>query len=224
MITNKLLVDFDFIVDLDLAMVKFVKENYYSSQYVSKDILNKTEDELKNILVNRKYINPLELIFTDSDSTDLYFELTTEKINFLLKYATIYDSYLLLITLRNNASLLEITIHCNNKYEEEYIKSLNGNFNILTCNTKDIDVNKYNIFYIKYLAQIIQYPHLEGKHIYVANARYNMEDGKDILNTNLSILFGDVNLMHSMDLYVDFKYELQQEHREINPEYKERSY
>lgn len=217
--TNKLLVNFDFIVDLDFAMIKFIKENYYDSQYVSKNILDMSEDSIKNILINRKYINPLELLFKDNDTTDLYFELTTEKINFLLDYATVYDTYPLLITMKNNASSLDIIIHCNNTYEENYIKNLNGGFNTITCSNANITVNKYDIFYIKYLAQIIEYQHLEGKHIYVANARYNMDDGKDRLKTDIAMLFGDVNLLHSMDLYVDYKYKLQENHKEINPMY-----
>lgn len=219
----RVLVDFDFLVDLDLALFKFIKDNYYDSEYVNKDILDiENELEIKDILINRDLTDPMSILIPDSDTTDLYFDLMYHKINLLLDYATVYDTYPLLITMHNNASNLDISILCKNQYEKKFIKELDNSnmFEIIMSNYDNIDVDKYDIFYIKYFSQVLLFPRMECKHIYLANIAPNMENDKDIVNINMSILCGDVNIIHTMDLYTDVKYRLRQEHKEINPEYK----
>ena len=222
----RILVNFDFIVDLDIAMIKYIINQFEPNPHIDKSILDLEDDELKYRLINRESINPLTLLFPNDDVDDLYFELLDEdRVYFLYDYAQVYDTYLLLNTLVNNGTNMNIIIHCNHEYEKECIKFLNehtgSSFKTLTCKFEDIKTEKYDVFYVKYFAQLGRYRNMEGKHIYLANARYNMEKGKDVPILSFSMIFGDINLIHTMDLYKKIKMDYIEEHEEINPSFSE---
>ena len=47
---------------------------------------------------------------------------------------------------------------------------------------------------------------MAGKNIYIANAKYNMEPGKNIPNMAISTLVGDINIIRTIDLYRNINY------------------
>lgn len=204
---NELLVEFESLIDLDLAMYKFIKDKYYNSEYVNQEFINE-RDERKIIytLLNRKHINPLEIIIPEVDTTNLYFDIMNNHYEELLSYATAYDTFGLMITFLNNASSIGITVWCKSKIEEEFIKKLNPILNtVVIPNRRDIVLSKYTVMYVKYISYLAEYNSIQGKHIYIAAAKYNMEEDKDMVNS-LCCLYSDVNIFHLIDLYTTIKY------------------
>lgn len=207
MYDNELLVEFESLVDLDLAMYKFVKDKYSQSEYVDQGFINE-KDERKIIytLLNRKHINPLEIIIPGSETTNLYLDIMNNHYEELLSYATAYDTFGLMITFLNNASSVGITVWCKSKLEEDFIKNLNPILNtIIIPNRRDIVLSKYTVIYVKYIAYLAEYNEVIGKHIYIASAKYNMEEDKDMVSS-LCCLYSDVNIFHLIDLYTEVKY------------------
>lgn len=208
MVRNTILVEFDFIIDLDLAMIKFIRDNYNNPEYVNQDTINITDDNvLIYKLLYRNTINPLELLFNnDIDPTNLYYEiLDNDK---LLDYATPADTFGLLITFLREATFIDITILCKNEEQRNFINKLNSNLKtIIANNKKSIDLDKYTVVYLKYYVNAIEYDNINGKHIYIANARYNMDETnpKEPIYA-ISNLIADTNIIHTMDLYTKIKY------------------
>jgi hypothetical protein len=204
---NVILANFDFLVDLDVAMFKFIKNRYKNSKYVDQKIINMEDENLiKYTMLNRKHINPLEVIMPEVDTTDMYYEIMNDHFDELLSYAKAYDTFGLLITFLNNASSVDIVVRCNNEKEEKFIKKLNPILNTTITPRSNVRVNDYSVIYEKYYAYLIEYPKLITKHIYIAAAKFNMEEDKDLLNVGLSTLFGDINAIHLMDLYQYVKF------------------
>ena len=72
---NELLVEFDFLVDLDMALFRLVKDKYSNSEYVDKNIINmNNEYRIIRMLLYRKHINPLEILMPSIETTKLYKE------------------------------------------------------------------------------------------------------------------------------------------------------
>lgn len=211
---NELLVEFEFLIDLDLAMFKFVKDKYKDSPFVNQRLMNEMDEkQIIYDLLNRPHINPLEIIMDSSiDPTKLYYEIMETHYEDLLTYATAYDTFGLMITFLNNASSVGITVLCKSKLESDFIKKLNPILRtIIIPNRRDVILKPYTALYIKYFANAVQYNHIEGKHIYVACAKFNMEEDKDMMNGLYSYLFSDVNIIHLMDLYTKVKFRYRKE-------------
>ena len=204
---NELLVEFESVVDLDLAMYRFIKDKYRNSEYVDQEFINlKNEKEIVYRLLNRKHINPLEIIMPGLDTTNLYYDIMQNHYEELLSYATAYDTFGLMITFMNNASSTGITIWCKSNLEKEFINKLNPVLNtIVIPNRRDIVLSKYSVLYVKYIAYLAEYNSIEGKHIYIAAAKYNMEENEDLVSY-LCLLYSDVNIIHLTDLYTKIKF------------------
>lgn len=204
---NELLVEFECLIDLDLAMYKFIKDKYPNSDYVDQEFINETDERaIIYKLLNRKHINPLEIIMPGLETTNLYFDIMDNHYEELLNYATAYDTFALMITFLNNASSVGITVWCKSKIEEAFIKKLNPILNtVVIPNRRDIVLANYTVIYCKYLAYLIEYNSIAGKHIYIPAAKFNMEEDKDMVS-HLCCLYSDVNIFHLIDLYTNVKY------------------
>lgn len=206
---NSLLVEFEFVVDLDLAMFKFIRDNYFSSNIVNHKFLSvRDEREVIFNMLNRSHINPLEYLIPDQNTTDLYWDLLNDPDNFsnLLSYASAYDTFGLMITFLKEASSVSIDILCRNKIESDYIHKLNPEIHTIIANRYDINLADYTALYVKYYPYLSNYNKINGKHIYVPAARFNMEPEQDYVSTKLVSNYGDTNEIHLIDLYKKVKY------------------
>ena len=215
---NTLLVEFEFVVDLDLAMLKFIRDNYGDSDMVDKRLINLNSSyTARRIMLNRQHINPLELLLPGQDSTQLYFDLINDKKNLydLLMYAVAYDTFGLMVTYMKHASSVDLEILCRNNVEESFIKYLNPNMpTIVRPSRFDVDLSKYTALYLKYFAYATNYVNLDGKNLYIAAARFNMEEGQDNTNIELSHLYSQTNVVHLIDLDRRVKFRFKEAHTE----------
>ena len=204
---NEILVEFEFLIDLDLAIYKFIKNKYSNSNYVDQNFINeKNERAIIYTLLNRVHKNPLEVIMPGLNTSNLYSDIVNNHYEELLSYATAYDTFGLMITFLNNASSVGITVWCKSKIEEDFIKNLNPILNtIVVPDRKDIVLSEYTVIYVKYISSLLEYSTIEGKHIYFAAAKYNMDEDTDAISP-LCCLYADVNILHLIDLYTTVKY------------------
>lgn len=205
---NKILAEFEFLIDLDMAIFKYIKEEFNNPQYVNQDIIKlNDENEIIKLMLYRENIDPLTDLLPEYDTLPLYKDIMKERMGDLLKYAKASDIFGLMVTFLREASSVSIDILCESQTQSDFIKSLNPDLNTIIKSRKNVPVDNYDIFYIKNYPNVLLYPSLKGKHIYIANARYNMESNKNIPLLSVSVLCADINTVHTIDLYKKIKYE-----------------
>ena len=204
----KIIADFEFVVDLDLAMFKFIRENYPDSPLINRDLLFFDIEGIVKALLYRNKMNPLEVIIPNQDTDDLYLEIMNKKEDELLSYARAYDTFGLFITMLSvGTSIKSITILCKNELEANYIKSLNPKLQIIVGNKEDFNLAEYNVLYEKYIYNLMLYPDLNGKQIYISNAGFNMQpDNMSCTNSVLTKCITISNELHTIDMYKSVKY------------------
>ncbi len=213
---NTLLVEFEFIIDLDMGLFKYIRENFYSSDYVNKPIIAIGDEyQIIDLMLNRYTENPLPILFNPNIETEtIYNELlnTPERYVEILKRSRAYDTFGLMVTMMKNLSSVDIDILCKNKIEEEYIHKLNSKLHTVVYEDKfDIDLQPYTVMYVKYFSNLLDYDieQIKGKHIFIASALYNMDpDDDSYVNINLTMMFSDINIIHLIDLYRGVKFRI----------------
>lgn len=206
----RLLAEFESVVDLDLAMFKYIKNGLNNQRYIDQEFINLLDEkEIIKRFLEREYVNPLTLLITKASTNVLYQQLLTENLKDILPYATAYDTFGLLVAFLRETNYTKITILCENTLQEEFIHTLNDSIHtIVASDRKNVVLNNYDVLYMKYYANALLYDQksLEGKHIYIANARYNLEEKMNTPLLSVSVLVSDLNIIHLMDLYTKVKY------------------
>ena len=207
---NALLVEFDFVVDIDIAIWKFICGRFGTSDLIDKDLSSITDDdEIRYILLSRPMQNPLELLIPGQDTNKLYSELITDRKQFegLLKYSEPYSTFGLMVTFLRAASSVAIDILCRDDVEANHVKSLNPILNTVVYPSKgSIPLHEYSAIYLKYFKNAVDYPPIAGKHIYIPMAQYNMQPNMNTMDLTMTSLLGDNNRIHLIDLYQDIKF------------------
>ena len=204
---NEILVDFNFLVDLDLAMFKFIKTEYNNPTFVDQKIISlQDEKEIIKLLLYRDSVNVLETLIPKENTLEMYKDIMNNKMDSLLKYAKASDIFGLMITFLREGSSVDVTVLCESKLQADFIHSLNPILKTTVSSRKNIALSKYNVIYSKFYSDILKYNNVAGKNIYIANAKYNMEPGKNIPNMAISTLVGDINIIRTIDLYRNIKY------------------
>ena len=205
---NRVLVDFETLIDLDLAIWRYLNDKYNNSSFLDQSLMSLNENQVKSLMIHRQPSNPLEILIPGQDVKNMYYEIVNDNETELLKYATPYDILRLFITFIESASFADFNILCRNKIEKKFIINLNPVFEsyILISDRSNFDLSDYNMLYTKYFAYCLVYPPFEGITIYIANAQYNMLEDTSTIDPALLEKFYDVNVIKTMDLYTDIKY------------------
>ena len=104
---------------------------------------------------------------------------------------------------------VSIKVLCENELQSKYIKKLNSNIDTLIMHKEETNPALYDSLYIKFYAEAISFPNLNGKNIYISRAKYNMDHDLDsdyVPNTHISAIVGYTNKIHLMDLYKNIKF------------------
>lgn len=198
-ITNKVLVDFEIIMDLDLATVYYLITHCKTPEILNTNIgLADTLSGIRNILLFRKTRNPLEVCIKEEykDSIDvLYKDLMNTYEKEILNLTRPNDLFNYFYMLSRTDNLVNITINCNTELQKEMIDKIMPTV-YTTINERDLE--EYDTLYLKYSDDIIEYNNIEKKKIYIANAMYNLETG---LFKKSILLICDHNIINTIDLY-----------------------
>ena len=198
-ITNKVLVDFEIIMDLDLATVYYLITHCKTPEILDTSIgVADSLSCIRNILLFRKTKNPLEVCIKKEykDSIDnLYKDLMTSYEDKILALTEPNDLFNYFYMLSRTDNLVNIVINCKTELQKNMISKIMPTVNT-SLNERDLE--EFDTLYMKYSDDIIEYKNIEKKKIYIANAMYNLETG---LFKKSILLICDHNIVNTIDLY-----------------------
>lgn len=203
---NALLVEFEFMVDTDLGLWRFFKENYQDDPKVNKEFLEFDEIKATTALIARQHQNPLALIAPLYDYDALYRDLMSTQELQVLQSSTPYSSFGMIRTINNEASSVTVDILCQNEIEQAYIKTLAEELNVLVKPKSEVDPSFYSAFFLKYITNFNEYPEMRRRYVYVANAGYNYEKDKYCMNIEVGSFIEQENMLKGIDPYTYIKY------------------
>lgn len=66
-----MVIDFDFIINTDVGLIRFIQENFQDDRVFQLDKLNKSDRELLSLLYSRKNWNPLSIFSTEENLSEI---------------------------------------------------------------------------------------------------------------------------------------------------------
>ena len=198
-ITNKILVDFEIIMDFDLAAVYFFITHCKEPDILNPNIGNADSlSGIRNMMLFRKDVNPLEVCVKEEyrDSINgLYKDLVDKYEKEILDLTEPNDLFNYFYMLSKTDNLVTISINCNSELQ---MNKIDKKFSTVVSVLKERDLEEYDTLYLKYSNDIIEYKNIEKKKIYLANGMYNLETG---LFKKSILLLCDHNIINTIDLY-----------------------
>ena len=86
------IIDFDFIINTDIGIIRFIRDKYSTNKELDQEILNKRDRYLLSLLYTRENINPLSIIVKDGSPLNidnLYKGLLNQWNESILKYSLV---------------------------------------------------------------------------------------------------------------------------------------
>lgn len=213
----KILVLFDSIVDTDYGIIKVIKEEYNNANYIDKVLLNSIDDknifDFLSVRDNSNIVyNLLKTMYRNS-ADKIYNELIETQYSNIIDKSTI-TNVALLIEEYIKSGLIDITVLCKNKTEEQFIKSkVNSIYTIVANDFNMIDISDYGSLFIKNIKDLLLFKdNLHGKVIYLMNYPFNFELNKNCRLCPLSSVLTELNAqieIKVIDVYnIDDKYKI----------------
>ena len=214
----KVLILFDTLVDTDYGLFKVFKKEYSKNEYVNRLLIDSINDtNIFDFLNSRKEENILNILLKDiyrNSSNKIYNEIMTTNYIKVLEESSVTN----INTLMNNyiaSGLVDITILCKNKIEEQTVKSKIKNVNTITSNDFSmIDISEFGSIFVKNIKDLIQFKkYLDGKQVYLSNYPFNFEIDKHYKSMPLMSVMSQLGNSHFemnvVDVYtIDDKYKI----------------
>ena len=179
-IANTLLMPFDCFIDIDLGLMKLLKEKYNNPKIVYDSILREKEWYIKYLLLNRTDENSLSIILKEEyqPNRDVlrcqFIKKEYDAILRLSKPNKIFE----LISMMYASDAVDIDILCSDVREQEYLTKLFKDRKInsfVAQHLNKVDIRKYDTIFIKNYKDILRYRGLIQKNIYVLDYKFNTE-------------------------------------------------
>jgi len=138
------IIDFDFIINTDIGVIRFIRDKYSTNKELNQEILNKRDRYLLSLLYTRENINPLSIIVKDGSPLNidnLYKGLLNQWNESILKYSLVDESTLTFIrTLAelNAGSGVAYKVSVKSDIEERIISKLVEKINVKRISAQDI--------------------------------------------------------------------------------------
>ncbi len=196
------LIDFELIVDMDIGLIKFIRNNFQDDRAFKLDILNKSDRYILSLLYSRTNWNPLSIISTEenlSDIDELYKSFFDTYKKEILKESITYRSINEFISMIFEAGInfgVNPILYVKDELEEnEIIRFFGINKFLDTINKKSL--SSKDIYYVKdylFFTNNGLDKSLVQKNIYISPRKYNIEyihnDKNRFTEYNEFILFG----------------------------------
>ena len=179
------LIDFDFIVDIDFGIIRFIRENYADKRAFKLDVLDKSDKEILSLLSTRDNWNPLSIISSEENMNDIddlynsFFEKYKEQIiHRSVAEVSITDFVSLAIEEGFNMGI-NVTISVSDDVEESEILSHFDRVNILKKSVQSSkDILMYDPIYVKDYRTFTKLGlenDIQNKKIYITPRKYNID-------------------------------------------------
>ncbi len=176
------LIDFNLLVDTDIGLIRFIRNNFQDDRVFKLDIVNKSDRYILSLLYSRENWNPLSIISTEDNIKDidkLYKSFFDEYKQDILKLSLTQKSLNRFVELMfHNSSTFGInpSIYVTDELEEYEVGRFFEIYNII--NTKDKKILKSkDVYYVKDY-RFFTTNHIENtivqKKIYISPRKYNM--------------------------------------------------
>lgn len=195
-------IDFDFIVNTDLGLIRFIRENFQDDRAFNLSILNKSDREILSLLYSRKYQNPLSVISSDDNIDDIdplyksFFDNYKEDI---IKRSTSEKSIIGFVSLMCSSGM-NLGINCSicvrDEIESNQIISHFGRSMIIDISDKASLLTK-DVYYVrdfKFFEEADINKNITHKKIYISPRQYVVdfieESDTELARSNVFILMG----------------------------------
>lgn len=204
------IIPFNLIIDTDVGVLQLINDKYHDINTFYHSLLIADIQYQITLLYQRKDINPLTVIAInkeDIDTLDKYYsEFMIKEYEYILNHSYATNLYYFLLKLNNRGEIYP-TIWCKNDIEKDTLINLDSRINkcyIVVCDTiEELIDDSIDVVFIKNIMDSISIiPYIEGKNLYIPNARYNYEDNdKTKLLKEPDILLSGKVQINSFQLY-----------------------
>lgn len=201
--TLNAVIDFDLIVNTELGLIRFIRENYQDAKAFNLETLNKSDKEILSLLFSRKNENPLSIISTEENLGDI------DKL-----YDSFFENYKQDIIDHSNSDstifkFVNYVVHSSSNFgvnafiattDDIESKSITSHFGIKARTIQKLDagnITTKDMYYIKdyrFFTKINLEDKIAGKKIYMSPRQYNIDYFENVVNSltsrNVFILFG----------------------------------
>lgn len=184
------LIDFDLIVNTELGLIRFIRENFQDERAFNLEILNKSDREILSLLFSRKNKNPLSIISTEENLGDIdklyksFFDsYEKEIIDHSNSDSTIYKFVELVASSGTNFGVISF-FAVRNDIEKEALNSHFGNLNFVY--REGSSVLGKDIYYIKdysIFTDLDLQNKIARKKIYFSPRQYNLDYFEEEINS-----------------------------------------
>ena len=209
--SNKLLFEFDSLVDIDLGIVLALQEDYPPGELstINYSFLHQSLPELKQarvFLYGRDVVQ--ECFLTDNTRKSYQAMKDYYKTQKKVYEKAPITSLVRLIKVYGQTNFIQSLVLCHSQFELETANKLLGNTpgcTIKIGKESEIDVNTYARIHLGDIHQLDKFNEFDCTHIAILNYGSNLQliDHDVILLRDYVIRFGDTNIFEIIDSYTD---------------------
>ena len=195
------ILEFESVMDVDLAIVQFMVNKYAKSKYIRPNVIKaSSENVLKNLLLYRENVNPLTIVLKEDyidSADDMLKDLNKTYEKEILELAKPNDVFRYVKNMEETDGIIINTINCRNTQQKQLINTIDKD--IRTCVDK-FDISDYSCLFIKDICTIPFYRNLGGKYIFILNCKYNLDENY-VPKVGI-MLAGGWNKIRTIDPYI----------------------
>ena len=177
-------IDFDFIVNTELGLVRFIRDNFQDDRVFDLDVLNKSDREILSLLCSRDNPNPLSIISTQENMCDIdplynsfFINYKKEIISKSVSERNILGFVSLVLSSGTNMGI-NCSISIRDDLEKEQIISHFKRFSFI-YKSETSSIKSKDVFYIKdfnfFTDTNIGYDDITHKKIYISPRKYTLD-------------------------------------------------
>lgn len=179
--TMSALIDFNFIIDTDIGLIRFIRKNFNDERAFISEIINKSDREILSLLYCRKNWNPLSIITTEENKNNIdklydsfFRDYKKEIIHLSVSKNSILD-FTTTMLIAGSSSGFSTKIFINDKIEKEFVARHINRPLFLSIEDKKT-IMTMDPFYIKdYRFFLNNNIEVSGKNIYLLGYDYNID-------------------------------------------------
>ena len=190
------LIDYDFIVNTEFGLIRFIREFYQDEDFFDLDVLNKSDREILSLLYSRSNYNPLSIICRNSNTdffSQLYDGFFDEYKKEIIGASTTSTSIVNFIKMMLTSSVSNVSICVRDDIEEENMKAYFKRCNTIRRNNVSY-IKTFDVFYVKDYKFFTDNEYRpQGKNIYLTNRKYNLlflQNGNNYFYNNSVTIVG----------------------------------
>lgn len=205
-----ILIPFNLIIDTDFGLVKLIQRDYFNKDVFLPTMLLSNDSSLKYFLMEREDPNPLLMLMQEEDTelaNDLYNQFIEKEYENILKMScTTSLASLNKMIQKSIDTIAKVTVLCSCQEEIDELKRRDIFVNnVMIGEYEDINITKYDAFYVKESFDMFRFKYLEGKSIYVPSYAFNItfieNDDTPLFDEEILKAFGRDNELFTFSIY-----------------------